>query len=145
MFADDIVLIGKSEEELQLMLNVADEFARKWNLRFNHNKSKIMVIGKKLDKSKKWALGNSLLDETNEYKYLGVYFSRTLEFNYHIKDYLKESFERKLNYSTRLLGEHGKLLGQYMEFDNTTDNSIRVRCMVYHLCKINGNVRIVAV
>ena len=133
LFADDIVLIGKSEEELQLMLNVADEFAKKWNLSFNHNKSKIMVIGKKIDKSKKWALGKSILDETNEYKYLGVYFSRTLEFRYHINEYLKDSFSRKFNYSIRLLGEHGHF--NRINFGDSIWNSI-IRPSVAYGCAV---------
>jgi hypothetical protein len=33
-----------------------------------------MVIGQKIDKLKRWNLGNDLIEETNVYKYLGVYF-----------------------------------------------------------------------
>ena len=51
LFADDIVLIGKSEEELQTLLNITGEFALKWNLKFNASKSKVMVIGKRIDKT----------------------------------------------------------------------------------------------
>ena len=36
------------------------------------------------------------LKETNAYKYLGVYFSRSISFSYHIKCYLKENFEKSL-------------------------------------------------
>jgi hypothetical protein len=39
-----------------------------------------MVIGKKIDKLKRWDLGNDQIEETNVYKYLGVYFSRSLKF-----------------------------------------------------------------
>jgi hypothetical protein len=48
-----------------------------------------------------------MLIETNDYKYLGVYFSRSLPFSYHINYYLKENFEHKFNYMIKLLGEHG--------------------------------------
>ena len=34
-FADDIVLLASSAQELQLMLDVAAGFARRWYLRFN--------------------------------------------------------------------------------------------------------------
>jgi hypothetical protein len=44
LFADDIVL-GKSETELQALLNITVYFATKWNLKFNSDKSKVMVIG----------------------------------------------------------------------------------------------------
>jgi hypothetical protein len=36
------------------------------------------------------------LKETNAYKYLGVYFSRSISFSYHINCYLKENFEKSL-------------------------------------------------
>jgi hypothetical protein len=39
----------------------------------------------------------------NEYKYLGVYFSRSLKFNYHINSYVKENADHKLNYCIRIL------------------------------------------
>jgi len=58
------------------------KFASKSNLKFNSKKSKVMVIGKKLDK--RWDLGNYQIEETNVYKYLVVYFSRSLKFTYHI-------------------------------------------------------------
>ena len=37
-------------------------------------KSKVMVIGKKIDKLKRWDLGNEQIEETNVYKYLGCAF-----------------------------------------------------------------------
>ena len=37
---------------------------------------------------KTWKIGNYLLKETNEYKYLGVYLSRSMKSHYHINDYI---------------------------------------------------------
>ena len=56
--------------------------------------------------NKRWNLGNDLIGETNVYKYLGVYFSRSIKFTYHIETFTKENVQ-KLNYMTRILGEHG--------------------------------------
>jgi hypothetical protein len=83
LFADDIFLIGKSEQELQTLLNITARFASKWNLKFNCKKSKVMVIGKKMNNLKRWDLGNYQIEETNVYKYLGVYFLCSLKFTYH--------------------------------------------------------------
>jgi hypothetical protein len=47
-------------------------FASKWNLKLNFKKSKEMVIGKKIDKLKRWDLGNDQIEETNVHKYLGL-------------------------------------------------------------------------
>ena len=79
----------------------------KWNLSFNSNKSKVLVVGKRVNRSKQWKLGADLIEEVNEYKYVGVYFSRSLKFNYHIHSYVKENADQKLNYCIRILGEHG--------------------------------------
>ena len=85
LFADDIVLMGKSEQELQTLLNITVRFASKWNIKFNYKKSKVMVISKKIDKLKLWNLGNDQTEETTVYAYLRVYFSRSLKFTYHIE------------------------------------------------------------
>jgi hypothetical protein len=95
LFADDIVLMGKSEQELQILLNITARFASKWNLQFNLKKSKVMVIGKKIYKPKRWDLGNYQIEETNVYKYLGVYFSRSLKFTHHIETFIKENIQEK--------------------------------------------------
>jgi hypothetical protein len=44
LFADDIALIAETEEELQRLLDVASAFVIKWNLSFNFNKSKVLVV-----------------------------------------------------------------------------------------------------
>jgi hypothetical protein len=43
--------------------------------KFNHSKSKVLVVGQRIDKNRKWYLGNGKIDETDNYKYLGVYLS----------------------------------------------------------------------
>jgi hypothetical protein len=70
LFVDVIALIAETEEELQRLLDVASAFVIKWNLSFN--KSKILVVGKRVNRSKQWKLGSDLIEEVNEYKYLGV-------------------------------------------------------------------------
>lgn len=80
----DIVLLGKSEADFQALLNITADFATKGNLKFSAGKSKVMVIGKRIDNHKQYSLRSDVLKETNEYKYLGVYFARCLSFSYHI-------------------------------------------------------------
>jgi hypothetical protein len=50
LFADDVVLMANSQDELQKSLQISHNCACKWNLRFNSKKSKVMVIGKNLNK-----------------------------------------------------------------------------------------------
>jgi hypothetical protein len=44
--------------------------------------------------------GGDLIEQVNEYKYLGVYFSRSLKFNYHINSYVKENADQKQHQAT---------------------------------------------
>ena len=43
MYADDVALIAESESDLRKMLNISHDFACKWNLKFNHSKSKVLA------------------------------------------------------------------------------------------------------
>jgi hypothetical protein len=65
-------------------------------LKFNPNKSKVLVVGKRIDKSNKWVLGDTYIEETNEYKYLGVYFSRSVKPTHHIGNHIKDNIDNKL-------------------------------------------------
>jgi hypothetical protein len=125
--------MGKSEQELQTLLNITARFASKWNLKFNSKKSKVMVIGKNIYKLKRWDLGNDQIEETNVYKYLGVYFSRSLKFTYHIETYIKENVQKKLNYMTQILGEHGNF--NRISFGDSLWTSI-IRPSITHGCAV---------
>jgi hypothetical protein len=50
---------------LQALLNITADFATKWNLKFNSDKSKVMVIGKRIDHNNEWSMGSHVLKETN--------------------------------------------------------------------------------
>ena len=105
------------------------------------------MVGKRLNANKKWFLGDVLIDEVNEYKYFGVYFSRTLTFNHYIEKYLKENFEKKLNYIIRVLGEHGDF--NRFNFGCALWISV-IRPSIAHACGLwyprqNPNVRQLAV
>jgi hypothetical protein len=50
---------------------------------------------------KVWKLGDNCIDQTNEYKYMGVYVTRTLESNYHVQTYIKDNMNNKINFSIR--------------------------------------------
>jgi hypothetical protein len=42
------------------------------------------VVGQRIDKNRKWYLGNEKIDEIDNYKYLGVCLSRNLKPTHHI-------------------------------------------------------------
>ena len=91
MFADDIVLISKSEPELLKMMEISNDFAIKWGFKFSEKKSKVMVVGGRVNKEKSWPIGNLSLTEVSTYKYLGYYFHSNLQDSEHIKVITKNS------------------------------------------------------
>ena len=67
LYADDIVLIAGSEEELQRMLNVVGLYAGEWKFRFNSKKSTVMVLGRGAGR---WKLCGKELEVVDSFKYL---------------------------------------------------------------------------
>jgi exonuclease III len=47
LYADDVILMAESQEKLQALVDVVDRFCRKWHMDINLGKSKIMVFGRK--------------------------------------------------------------------------------------------------
>ena len=81
-FADDIALVANNRHELQKLVKIAENYARKWKFVFNTKKSKVVVFNRKkanpsikLDKDK--------LEVVPEYKYLGVWFDARLKWKSH--------------------------------------------------------------
>jgi hypothetical protein len=80
LFADDVVLIAESPEELQELLNISNAFANKWNLKFNPKKSKILITSKKINKEGTWKLGNEPIGETGESTFSYIFLSSLQHF-----------------------------------------------------------------
>ena len=104
-YADDIVLMANSEQDLLLMLSKSDSFAKKWGLSFNDRKSQVMIIGKRIS-NKLWPMGNMSLSETNTYKYLGVIITSTLKDNVHITSHLADKAKKMQSHLRYTLAHH---------------------------------------
>ena len=72
------------------MLELAAKFANDWKLSFNHDKSNVLITGKRTNNTKLWNLGNEQISEVESYKYLGVYISRNLSDHGHIQEVIKK-------------------------------------------------------
>ncbi len=74
LFADDIVLIAKSAEDLHRAMNVMSDHARRWRYRFNTAKCAVVVAGmqKKKQTGERWLLSGEPVQEVEQYKYLGL-------------------------------------------------------------------------
>ena len=82
LYADDIALISSSENDMQDMLNQVDSWCRKWRLRINSQKSKIVHFRKNRSKrsSFNFHIGETFLEYVDSYKYLGVIFDEKRDF-----------------------------------------------------------------
>ena len=76
LYADDLVLISESAEGLQNCIDKLDNYCEKWNLTINLDKTKIMSFnksGRKIIKDM-FTFRNATIEQTMEYKYLGIIF-----------------------------------------------------------------------
>ena len=77
LYADDIILFGKTPEDLQNALNVLEEYCKRWKLTVNTDKTKVVVFrkGGRLPNDLKFTYNNSRIEIVNKFCYLGVVFS----------------------------------------------------------------------
>lgn len=77
LYADDIILFGKTPEDLQNAMNVLEEYCKRWKLTVNTDKTKIVVFrkGGRLPHNLNFTYGNSKIEIVNKFCYLGVVFS----------------------------------------------------------------------
>ena len=104
-FADDIVLIAKSETDLHKLFNQLSSWSKQWKLDLSVKKSKVMTM--KGGRSK-WKLFNSSgvnyasLDEILSFKYLGVQIQL-------------EAYKMYKNYNDNILKFSKQLFVQYFK------------------------------
>ena len=77
LYADDIVLISKSEQDMQRLLDTLHDWCKRWRVLINTDKSKVMHFRKgRLHRAEvEFKIGNNVLELTEKYKYLGVIFT----------------------------------------------------------------------
>ena len=82
LYADDTIVMAESEAELQSALDAVHEYCNKMSLTVNTMKSKIVIFSRgKVRKYRDFTFGNSNLEVTHEYLYLGVLFGYNTSFN----------------------------------------------------------------
>lgn len=74
LYADDIALLAESEEEMQQLLDVVAEYARRWRFEINHSKCGAVRFNRKGAEvpSSALLLGGVPIPWVRSYKYLGV-------------------------------------------------------------------------
>ena len=77
--------VADSGMEMLTMLEVVQPHVIRWRMKFNSRKSKIMVVGKR-EVGTSWKIGEEIMEEVEDFKYLGVCFDRKLRGNVHKED-----------------------------------------------------------
>ena len=81
LYADDLVLISKSEAGLQKAVSGLQTFCKDWDMEINPNKTKVVVFNHKdelVNASIKF--GKHDIQSVNNYKYLGMLFQKNGNF-----------------------------------------------------------------
>ena len=83
LFADDMVIFGKTPEELQVNLDRLYDYCNTWGLEVDINKTKTMVFRKRgeLKNNERWIFNGHFLESDDNFNYLGTVFNYTGTFN----------------------------------------------------------------
>lgn len=83
MYADDLVLLAESANELQNMLNSLSIYANSWKLTVNTAKTKIVVFrnGGRLRNNEEWFFDRKKIEVVEQFTYLGIVFKWNNKFN----------------------------------------------------------------
>ncbi len=83
LFADDIVILAEDEIKLQILLDFTNEWCKKWRLKINNDKIKVIHFRKKNSTKITYVtfqLGEHEVKKVDKYKYLGVYLDEYLDY-----------------------------------------------------------------
>ena len=82
LYADDIVLLSETEDDLQCMLDKLHEWCIKWNMKVNETKTNVVHFRLKnqLKTNYVFHLGETILDVNEKYKYLGIVLNEFADF-----------------------------------------------------------------
>ena len=93
-YADDIVLLAESAEELREMMACVDEYCHKWRCSANAKKSGVMIVGADPKTAPTFTLGGDKVPIVSKYKYLGVWFNDKWDWSDHVECVLSRTEKR---------------------------------------------------
>ena len=71
------------------MLDMIEAYVSRWMIKFNCRKGKFMVVGKNVA-GVSWKIGEEIVEEVEEFKYLGVLVDRKLRSNVQLEKVAKK-------------------------------------------------------
>ena len=90
LWMDDVALIAKDPEEMQIMLNITEDIANRYHVEFGKEKSKIIKIEKEKT-DRQFKLGSMEIEECEKYKYLGMIVNNKNNLKGHIEEIKKKT------------------------------------------------------
>lgn len=75
LYADDMVLLARSGDELQRMIDLMVEFSHRWRFEMHAGKSEVMIVNEP-PRGRQWRLDGANMKTVAEFKYLGVEIQR---------------------------------------------------------------------
>ena len=80
-YADDVLLLAESENDMQDLLNFVNEWCRKWRLIINFSKTNAMHFRNKGKRCSNFdfKVGNHTVDYVSVYRYLGVHLNEHMD------------------------------------------------------------------
>ena len=82
LYADDIVMVARNEQEMQILLDKLHDWCRRWRVLINTDKSKVVHFrnGRRERTEFQFKIGRNILELTEKYKYIGVIFTEKNDF-----------------------------------------------------------------
>ena len=76
LYADDLIIFSESKSGLQNCLIKLQSYTKRWKLTINLKKSKILLFGTATQRrtylTSNWLFENNILEQVDEYQYLGI-------------------------------------------------------------------------
>ena len=114
LYADDTVRFGMDAQSFQDNLDAFYDYSVLWHLNINYTKTKIMIFGLRNCNNLEFKLGGNVIAICNEFKYLGVVFSKNRSFFKAIKHNVEQE-----NTYKRICNLHIPIDLQIQLFDQT--------------------------
>lgn len=95
LYADDMLALTNTVEEMKKAMEVVKAHAIRWRYRYNPTKCKVMLFNPKTAHPVCIKLAGVTLERVDSYKYLGVWLTPKLKWNLHIQK-MKAKAERRV-------------------------------------------------
>jgi hypothetical protein len=144
LFADDMVILANSPEDLQASLNKLFEYCSKWGLEVNTDKTKIMVFRNRgpLKNNEKWYYNDNSLETVENFNYLGVVFNYTGSFTLN-NQYVTGKALKAMSVLLRNISKYDVTANIAMQlFDSFVGSVLNYSCAVWGFSKSKDLERI---